>query len=231
MWHKFVKWWGNGSSYQGPNTCPENICTGISLYWEGCSSMGRAGRLLIRRLPVQIPAPGWAELHVEVSLSNILNPKLLLICSWQLAWRLLTSVKALQWTGVLSREYPALAQRQLGLAPAKPLLPHKRNIEVTDDGWIFPLLKKYIYPNIDPSMLPLSLPAMFSHHLKQSPCQSFCTSPLYCIPYLQLTIFQSQRLCSVLVWYPAVYIGWLLNPVNLRCAQRTVSPFKQPPIS
>ena len=43
----------------------------------------RAGRLVIRRSLVQIPAPGWAELHVEVSLSKILN-KLLLMCGWHL---------------------------------------------------------------------------------------------------------------------------------------------------
>ena len=39
----------------------------------GCSS---AGRLVIRRSLVRIPAPqGGTELHVEVSLSKILNPK------------------------------------------------------------------------------------------------------------------------------------------------------------
>ena len=43
----------------------------------GCSSAGRAGRLVIGRSLVQIPAPGSAELHVEVSLSEILNPMLL----------------------------------------------------------------------------------------------------------------------------------------------------------
>ena len=44
--------------------------------------------LLLFLVVVQIPAPGWAELHVVVSLSKILNPKLLLMCSWHLAWRL-----------------------------------------------------------------------------------------------------------------------------------------------
>ena len=39
----------------------------------GCSSVGRAGRLVIGRSLVQIPAPGRAEQHVEVSLSEILN--------------------------------------------------------------------------------------------------------------------------------------------------------------
>ena len=46
---------------------------------RSCSSVGRAGWLVIRRSLVQIPAP--AELHVEVSLSKILNPKLLLMCA------------------------------------------------------------------------------------------------------------------------------------------------------
>ena len=59
----------------------------------GCSSAGRAGRLVIERSLVQIPAPGKAELHVEVSLSKILNPTLLI-------------------SEGLSREYPALALRQ-----------------------------------------------------------------------------------------------------------------------
>ena len=36
--------------------------------------MGRAGRLVIERSLVQIPAPGKAELHIKVSLSKILNP-------------------------------------------------------------------------------------------------------------------------------------------------------------
>ena len=44
--------------------------------------------MIVRSL-VQIPAAGKAELHIEVSLSKILNP-----------------------TGDLSREYPALALRQ-----------------------------------------------------------------------------------------------------------------------
>ena len=58
--------------------------------------MGRAGRVVIERLLVQIPAPGKAELHVEVSLSKILNPTLLIS----------------EGPGDLSREYPALALRQ-----------------------------------------------------------------------------------------------------------------------
>ena len=42
----------------------------------GCSSVGRAGGLVIRRSLVRIPAPlGGTELHVEVSLSKILDPK------------------------------------------------------------------------------------------------------------------------------------------------------------
>ena len=52
----------------------------------GCSSAGRAGRLVIRRSLVQIPAPGRAELHVEVSLSKILNPTLLISEGPAMSW-------------------------------------------------------------------------------------------------------------------------------------------------
>ena len=97
-----------------------------------CSSAGRAGWLVIGRLLVQIPALGWAELQVEVSLGKILNPKLLLMCSWHLA--LLPSVRALRWAGNFSGEYPAHAQKQLGLAPAKPPQPHKRDKAITNNG-------------------------------------------------------------------------------------------------
>ena len=41
------------------------------------SSAGRAGWLVIGRSLVQVPAAGSAGLHVEVSLSKILNPTLL----------------------------------------------------------------------------------------------------------------------------------------------------------
>ena len=53
----------------------------------GCSSAGRAGRLVIGRSLVQIPAPGKAELHVEVSLSKILNPTLLISEDPVMSWR------------------------------------------------------------------------------------------------------------------------------------------------
>ena len=76
------------------------------LWLFSCSTVGRAGRLVIGRSLVQIPALGWAELHVKVSLSKILNPKLLLMCGWHLARWPLPSLRA---------------QRQLGLAPAKTL--------------------------------------------------------------------------------------------------------------
>ena len=55
--------------------------------------------------------PGFV---VEVSLSKTLNPKWLMVCGGHLAWQPLPSV-----TGDLSRVYPALAQRQLGLAPSQ----------------------------------------------------------------------------------------------------------------
>ena len=50
----------------------------IIFFWGGCSSAGRAGRLVIGRSLVQILAPGRAELYVKVSLSKILNPMLLI---------------------------------------------------------------------------------------------------------------------------------------------------------
>lgn len=88
------------------------------LGWEGggCSSAGRAGRLAIGTSLVQILAPlGWDELHVKVSLSKILNPKLLL--------------RALRWAGDFT-----FARRQLGLAPAtNPATPWKRDKAVADD--------------------------------------------------------------------------------------------------
>ena len=104
----------------------------------GCSSAGRAGRLVIGRSLVQILAPGRAELHVEVSLSKILNPKLLLVCSWHIAWRPLPSVTALWWAGDSSMVYPALTQRSaIGSSnnPHDPIKGIKRL--QTMDGWIF----------------------------------------------------------------------------------------------
>ena len=60
----------------------------LTARWGGCSSADRAGQLVIGSSLVQFPAPGRAELHVQVSLSKILNPTLLI------------------------KEYPALALRQ-----------------------------------------------------------------------------------------------------------------------
>ena len=54
---------------------------------------------------VWIPAPpGWAELHVKVSLSKILNSKFLLMCIWHLAWQPLPSVYecVCEWVNVTS---------------------------------------------------------------------------------------------------------------------------------
>ena len=110
--------------YFGFHIDTQHICFVLLLYTTGillrcsCSSEGWAGRLVIWMSLVQIPASGWAELHVEVSLSKMLNLKLLLMCGWHLAW--LPSVRALWLSGNLSRLYPTLAQGQLGLAPAKP---------------------------------------------------------------------------------------------------------------
>ena len=57
--------------------------------WGGCSSRGWAGRQVMGRLLVRVQLP---QLHVKVSLSKILNPKLLLMSSWHLAWQPLPSV-------------------------------------------------------------------------------------------------------------------------------------------
>ena len=96
---------------------------GIKIIWGG-----RAGQLVIARLLVQIPALGWAELHVKVSLSKILNPKLLLMCGWHLAWWPLPSVRALPWAGSPTDSRAWLQQ--------KPQRPHKRDKAVTDNGWM-----------------------------------------------------------------------------------------------
>ena len=74
-------------------------------------------RWLKSRLP-------WAELHIKVPLSKILNPKLLL--------------RALRWAGDLSRVsrvYPAFAQP--GLAPASnSATPWKRDEDDDEFSWI-----------------------------------------------------------------------------------------------
>ena len=72
----------------------------------GCSSVGRAGRLVIGRSLVQIPAPGRVELHVEVSLSEILNPTLLTSEGPVMSWRLIQGVPCPR------------PETRLGLAPA-----------------------------------------------------------------------------------------------------------------
>ena len=91
-------------------------------FWRGgCSLAGRAGRLVIGRSLVQIPALGWAELLVEVSLSKILNPKLPLTPCMAAS-----AISEGPCDELESREYPALTQGQLGLAPAKnPVTPWK----------------------------------------------------------------------------------------------------------
>ena len=65
---------------------------------SGCSSAGRAGRLVIGRSLVQIPALGWAACW-SVLEQDTVPP-------------LYSSVRALRWAGDLSREHPALALRQ-----------------------------------------------------------------------------------------------------------------------
>ena len=51
-------------------------------HWGSCGSVGRAGCLVIGRSLVES-----RQLHAEVSLSKILNPKLLLMSIWHLAWQ------------------------------------------------------------------------------------------------------------------------------------------------
>ena len=58
----------------------------IYCLWGGCSSAGRAGRLVIEKSLVQILALGRVELHVEVSLSKILNPTLLISEGPAMSW-------------------------------------------------------------------------------------------------------------------------------------------------
>ena len=88
------------------------------IFWGGCSSVGRAGWLVIRRSLVRIPAPqGGTELHVEVSMSKILNPKVGTL------WRQpLPSVRVLRWAGDSSRMYPGHWEK-LDLAPVRPATP------------------------------------------------------------------------------------------------------------
>ena len=61
---------------------------------------------MIGRSLVQIPAPGKAELHVEVSLSEILNPTLLISEGPAMSWRLDQGVSCPR------------PETRLGLAPA-----------------------------------------------------------------------------------------------------------------
>ena len=79
-------------------------CNDTNIVDNICSH--RAGRLVIKRSLVQIPAPGKAGLHVEVSLSKILNPTLLISEGPAMSWRLIQGVP-----------YPR-PETRLGLAPA-----------------------------------------------------------------------------------------------------------------
>ena len=107
-----------------------------SRFRGGCSSAGRAGRLVIGRSLVHIPAPGWAELHVEVSLSKILSPKLLPMCSWHLVWRPLPSARALRcWRLVQGAPCPRPETAEIGSSKKNQRL-HKRDKAVTDNGWM-----------------------------------------------------------------------------------------------
>ena len=64
------------------------------LHFRLCSG-GRAGRLVIGRFLVSNPR--LFQLHVNVSLSKILNSKLHLMSSWHIAWQPLPSVYELVW--------------------------------------------------------------------------------------------------------------------------------------
>ena len=118
-----TRWWSVDSSAP--------LFTGVSkteIRWHdykvggGCCSVGRAGGLVIRRSPVLIPAPlGGTELHVEVSLSKILNPKVAPDVQ-------MPSVRVLRWAGNSSRVYPGRCLLcELDLAPVSPTAPRGGN--------------------------------------------------------------------------------------------------------
>ena len=67
---------------------------------------------------IRIPAPlGGTELHVEVSLSKILNPKVAPDVQ-------MPSVRVLRWAGNSSRVYPGLCPLcETGFGPSKPRSP------------------------------------------------------------------------------------------------------------
>ena len=91
---------------------------------------------MIGKSLVQIPAPSWAELHVEVSLIKILDPKLLLMCGWHLAWWPLTSVRGHCDELATCAGSTLLSPRHSWDWPQqKPPRPHKRDEAVGVDGW------------------------------------------------------------------------------------------------
>ena len=76
--------------------------------------------LVIGRSLVQIPAPGRAELHAEVSLSETLNPTLLISEGTAMSWQLVQGVPC------------PCPEIRLGLAPAAtPCDPMER------DKWLW----------------------------------------------------------------------------------------------
>ena len=97
----------------------------------GCRSASRAGRQVVGSL-VQIPAPpGRAEMHVVVSLSKILNPNLLPMCSRHLApWQPLPSVKGPTMSWRLVQEAPCPRPETAGIGsstnPSDPIKGIKR---------------------------------------------------------------------------------------------------------
>ena len=111
--------------------CPRNVYASITCHIHNAGLA--VAQLVIRRSLIHIQTPGCAVLHVKVSLSKILTPKLLLMCGWHLAWRLLPSVRVLRWAGDLSRVFPALARDSWDSLQQKP---HKRDEAVADNGWM-----------------------------------------------------------------------------------------------
>lgn len=78
------------------------------IYRDRCSSAARAGQLMIGRLLVQIPALGWAELHVVFE--QVTEPKI----APDVAGSPCDELATCPW-GTLS----ALTKRKLGLAQAQ----------------------------------------------------------------------------------------------------------------
>ena len=101
-------------------------------YAGGCSSVGRAGPLVIGRLLVQTLALSKAELHVEVFLSKTLNPTLLISKGPVMNWRLVQGVPCPRH------------ETRLGLAPAATSRdPMERDKRLRIMTWQFTIYQRF----------------------------------------------------------------------------------------